>query len=149
MVNKPKQIGTAAETAVVRHAKKNGFPDADRLTLTGTKDRGDVALNRSVMIEVKSGRAAEDASDAQILAWMDETVKEQKEGQWPVAFLVTKRKGKGTGSVGQWWAHFWLSDLYHLRGAQLTDDIEDEGDAPVRMTFDSALAQIRATFGIL
>ena len=31
MVNKPKQKGTAAETAVGRYAREHGFPLADRL----------------------------------------------------------------------------------------------------------------------
>lgn len=41
MANKSKDIGTKAETAVVRAARTRGFPHADRITLSGPKDRTD------------------------------------------------------------------------------------------------------------
>ncbi|GAB2457670.1 hypothetical protein [Xylanimonas ulmi] len=144
MVNKPKSIGTAAETAVVRFARANGFPLAERRALAGAYDIGDVLLTAFTIVEVKAGKAAEHASDNQILAWLDETETERRNANAEAALLVTKRAGKGHANAGQWWTHWRLGHLAQVRGypVDLTDSIAD--DAVVRMTLASALAQLRA-----
>ena len=38
MTNRPKAIGTAAETAVVRYLAAHGFPAAERRALHGARD---------------------------------------------------------------------------------------------------------------
>ncbi|HEY9249376.1 MAG TPA: hypothetical protein VIO38_09605 [Rariglobus sp.] len=106
MVNKPKSIGTAVETAVVRVARQHGFPNADRLTLTGNKDRGDIGLCPGVVVETKGGRAAETASDNLIQAWLVETETERLNAGAAQAFLVTKRAGVGASNAHRW--HAWL-----------------------------------------
>jgi hypothetical protein len=146
-VNRPKAIGTAAETALVRHARGNGFPNADRLTLSGTSDRGDLrlttGLTAGVVVESKAGNAAMDASDAQIGAWLDETERERVNAGAAVALLVTKRRGYGAARCGHWWAHVRLSTL-----DELADDAIPVSSAiraiPVRMTLDDALRLLRA-----
>lgn len=40
MTNRPKAIGTAAETAVVRYLAAHGFPAAERRALHGATDHG-------------------------------------------------------------------------------------------------------------
>jgi hypothetical protein len=107
MVNRPKDIGTRGETAIVKYARANGFPDADRLTLTGNRDRGDVALDRFTMIEVKTGQHAQSASAGQIDKWVAETMREREHGGWRNAFLVTQRRGFGLLTPGSWWAWWW------------------------------------------
>lgn len=120
MVNKSKGIGTAAESAVVRYLLGNGFDTGDAMTraqriiLHGAQDHGDVAVCPGVMCEVKGGHAAENASDALIAAWLDETETERRNRGADVAFLVLKRKGKGAASAGQWWAHMDGSTFYAL-----------------------------------
>ena len=57
MVNKPKQIGTRAETAVARYLAANGFPHAERRTLRGREDAGDITGTPGVCWEVKGGEA--------------------------------------------------------------------------------------------
>ena len=141
MVNKPKQLGTAAETAVTRHARTAGFPLAERRALAGGADLGDILLCPGVIVEVKAGKAAEQASDARIGAWLDETERERRNANADVAVLVTKRAGVGHTNAGRWWAHWRLTDLARLRGYPTTLTVDD---APVRMTLDSALAQLRA-----
>ena len=42
MTNRPKAIGTAAETAVVRYLAAHGFPAAERRALHGATDLGDI-----------------------------------------------------------------------------------------------------------
>ena len=58
MANPSKNKGTAAETAVVRHAWAQGFTDAERIALSGANDQGDVVLMREpkIIIEVKAGK---------------------------------------------------------------------------------------------
>lgn len=110
-MNKPKRIGTEAETAVVRYAEQHGFPLAERRALAGAVDKGDVLLAPGVIVEVKAGKQAEDASDELVLTWWRETCQERWNAKADVAVLVTKRRGKGAASAGQWWAHV---DLQHL-----------------------------------
>jgi hypothetical protein len=106
VTNRSKSIGTAAESAVTKFAKANGFPFAERRTLHGSADCGDVKLDSRgrVVIEVKAGKAAETASDSQIAKWLEETERERVHAGADRAFLVVKRAGKGTQSVGSWWA---------------------------------------------
>ena len=144
MVNKPKQLGTAAETAVTRHARTAGFPLAERRALAGGADLGDILLAPGAIVEVKAGKAAEQASDQKIAAWLDETERERRNANADVAVLVTKRPGVGHANAGRWWAHWRLHDLAQLRGytPDMAATIADQ--ATVRMTLDSALTQLRA-----
>lgn len=117
-MNRSKQIGTSAESAVVKLARSSGFPYAERRALAGTDDQGDVKLDSRgrVILEVKAGKAAETASDSQVAAWLVETEREREAaGAW-YGFLVLKRAGKGPRNAGQWWAVGRLDDLallYH------------------------------------
>lgn len=112
---RPKDIGTAAETAVVRAARRNGFPNADRLTTTGTYDRGDVrlttGLTAGVVVEVKAGQQATKPSDKQIMDWLREVETEKINAGAAVAFLVTKRAGVGASNAHNWWA-WWHQDQF-------------------------------------
>lgn len=140
MTNRPKNIGTAAETAVVRAARAHGFGLADRLTLTGALDRGDIGLCPGVIVEVKGGQAAKTASDAQIEKWLAETERERINAGADVAILVTARAGIGAPNAHRWWAHWRLGSLAYagLIGAgQRTQGI------PVRMTLADALTLLR------
>jgi hypothetical protein len=105
MVNRPKQIGTAGETAVVRYVRTDGFPGAERLALHGTLDEGDATLCPGVGAEVKSGHAAETASDALVATWLDEAETERVNRGADIMLLVLKRKGKGAASAGRWFVH--------------------------------------------
>lgn len=140
MVNRPKQIGTAAETAVVRAARRLGFPGADRLTLTGSKDRGDIGLCPGVIIEVKGGAAAKDASDSLIDAWLEETNREAFNAGADVAFLVVQRRGVGAPNAHRWWAYWRLNWLENLRG---TDPVFTPDRTPIRMRLVDALRILR------
>lgn len=136
-MNRPKDIGTRAETLVARHARLNGFGGADRLTLTGRHDRGDIGFCPGVVGEVKAGRAAETASDALIGLWLAETELERVNAGADIALLITKRAGCGAGKVGQWWTHWWLGDTpqnTRLWPAYLI---------PIRTTLDAALLILR------
>lgn len=141
-MNKPKAIGTAGETAVVRYAQANGFGGAERLALHGTLDEGDATLCPGVGVEVKSGHAAETASDAKIAAWLAEAEAERRNRGADVMLLVLKRKGKGAANAGQWWA--FLPGAAFVRLAT-NGDIDIELPA-VRITLAEALTLLRRSF---
>lgn len=145
MTNRPKAIGTNAESAVVKSARLRGFPNADRLTLTGAGDRGDVrlttGLTAGVIVEVKGGQAAKTASDNLIDAWLAETERERVNAGAAVAFLVTQRPGIGPANAHRWWAHTTLYVLAELRGYP---PLSYAGRDTVRLTLDSMLVQLRA-----
>jgi hypothetical protein len=113
-VNKPRAIGTYAETAVVRAARPRGFPYADRIALHGTLDTGDVGLCPGVVVEVKGGEAARGCSDLDVQRWLDETQRERDNANAAVAFLVVQRRAVGARNAARWWAYWrlgWISDL--------------------------------------
>lgn len=141
MTNRPKNIGTATETAVVRTARTRGFPLADRLTLTGANDRGDIGLCPGVIIEVKGGEQARNASDLDIERWLAETLRERDNAGADIAFLVTQRRGVGAPNAHRWWAWWRIGWLEYARG----HDHPGTGpyDTPIRMRLDDALTLIR------
>jgi len=102
MVNRSKATGTAAESAVVKYLRENGFGNAERRALHGSTDLGDITGIPGVVIEVKAGKAAETASDGLVNAWLAETNIEQRNAKAAAGVLVLKRKGKAT--AGDWWA---------------------------------------------
>ena len=102
MTNPSKNKGTAAESAVVRYAREHGFPLADRLTLSGRYDRGDVLLTVGLVAEVKAGKAAQNASYNQVLAWLEETETERVNAHAETAVLIVQRTGYGIGRVESW-----------------------------------------------
>lgn len=104
MSNPSKNKGTAAETAVVRHAWAAGFTDAERIALAGAHDQGDVILMRDprIILEVKAGKAAQTASLGQISKWLDECRRERDHAKAVHGFLIVQRQGFGNSRVGSW-----------------------------------------------
>lgn len=107
-------IGTPVETAVVRYLQLNGWPYAERRALHGSKDLGDVTGTPGLCWEVKGGKAAENASDGLIDDWLVETEDERKNAGADYGILVTKRKGVGLASAGNFQAVMWLGDLHRM-----------------------------------
>lgn len=103
MTNKPKNIGTAGESAALKVFQKH-FPDAERRALKGGLDQGDLCGIPGLVVEVKAGHAAETASDHQIELWLDETYTEKVNAKAQCAVLVVKRKGIGPANAHRWWA---------------------------------------------
>jgi hypothetical protein len=134
-MNKPRAIGTWTETAVTRVLLRNGFPRAERSALHGAKDQGDIT-GTPVCWEVKGGKAAEQASDGQVLAWMAELDDECVNKGADVGVLVLKRKGVGAANADRWWAVMWLHDAAY--GPVTAPPI------PVRMTLADACRVLAA-----
>lgn len=116
MTNKPKAIGTAAETAVTRHLRDNGFPNAERLTLKGSSDEGDIGHCGRFIFEVKGGQMAKTAGDALISKWIEEAEVERINRRVDFGILVTARAAFGAKRVGKWWAWLTLRDLAEITG---------------------------------
>lgn len=114
MVNRSRSIGTAAETAVVRAARANGFPWADRVALHGALDVGDVTLTPGVMVEIKGGEHARRATDTDVEHWLNQTAIERENARAMVGFLVVQRAHVGLVNASRWWAYWrlgWIADL--------------------------------------
>jgi len=144
---RPKDIGTATESAVVKYLRANGWPKAIRLVLQGKNDIGDISLGEDyrVVIEVKGGHAAENASDGQVQKWLEETNRERLNGKAEMGMLVMKRKGVGASNAGNWWVvmEAWQYDL--LRGKPPHDVFDDiNPHLHVRFTLDHATQCLRA-----
>jgi hypothetical protein len=107
VANRPKAIGTKAETIVVKVAQRNGFPYARRNVLAGTADKGDVHLGdgTDTIIEVKGGKQCASLTAGKMAKWIAETRCEARNAGAKYAFLVTQVKGKGEANAELWWAH--------------------------------------------
>lgn len=101
---RPKDIGTAAESAVVKALRQHGFPHAERRALTGSLDQGDVTGCPGLVFEVKGGNAAKTASDGQVEKWLDETEVERVNAGADFGILVLARAGIGPANAARWWA---------------------------------------------
>jgi hypothetical protein len=95
-MSKSKQKGTAAETAVVKYLKANGFPKAERRALTGALDKGDISGIDDVVFEVKDHKKME------LSGWVKELEVEVDNANAVTGAVVHKRKG--TTDVGEWYA---------------------------------------------
>lgn len=104
MTARPKDIGTAAETAVVKALRQHGFPQAERRALAGAYDLGDITGTPGIVWEVKGGNAAKTASDGQVEAWLDETERERVNADAAFGVLVLQRAGIGAANAHRWWA---------------------------------------------
>ena len=87
-----KKKGTAAESAVVTYLRAAGFVQAERRTLNGTKDRGDIAGLPGVVIEVKNCARQELAS------WVAEAELERDNDGASLGVVWHKRRGRGSAS---------------------------------------------------
>lgn len=125
MVNRPKQIGTAAETATLRVALPY-FPDAERRVLHGNADQGDIRLNRHWVVEVKGGKQTVQVGDKKLAGWVDELYTEIGHAGAQHGFLVLQRAGVGAPNAHRWWAYIALGELVILTsGRQLPPEIYD------------------------
>ena len=125
MTNPSRATGTRAESLVTRWLRANGFPDARRQPLTGSADHGDILVctRPTVILEVKSGMAAETASRGRIGAWLAKTETERVNARADVAALVQHRRGR---SVTDWTV--WLPSADWVR--LLTGETLTTADAP-------------------
>lgn len=112
---RPKDIGTAGETAVLKKVI-NYFPRGKRIVLHGNKDHGDIGDCGRFIFEVKAGKQAHQIGDKQLASWMTETMVEAENAGVRYGILVTARAGVGAPNAHRWWAHVLTSDFAELTG---------------------------------
>lgn len=144
-----RDIGTDAERDVVRYLILNGWPSAETRRTHGDTDLGDITGTPYLVFEVKGGHQAEQASDKDVIDWLTETEEERIHAAADIGVLVWKRKGKGSASVGQWWAALpgWA---YVILATPIADPSTQANPArylanlpPVRMLFADVVLLLR------
>lgn len=109
MANRAKAKGTSFETAIVNWLGANGV-GAQRLPLTGNKDRGDIAVPEwGINIEAKNCKALS------LAQWVAEADVETMNADKPVV-VVAKRVGKS--DPGEAYVIMPLRRLHRLLSAQ-------------------------------
>jgi len=93
-VNRAKQKGTSWETAIVRYLVSRGWLHAERRTLSGAHDRGDIAGLPGVVIEAKNAQRID------LAGWLTEAQTEAKNAGAEVGVVWVKRRGKTSPAGG-------------------------------------------------
>lgn len=93
-MSKSKQRGTRWETAIVDYLRANHFPNAERRTLSGAADRGDINCAPGVVIEAKYAQRHE------LAAWVDEAELEKANDHADVAAVWAHRRGHSSPGRG-------------------------------------------------
>lgn len=93
-MSKNKARGTKHETNVVNYLRANGFPHAERRTLSGAKDRGDINAAADLVIECKS------QARHSLAEWVDEANAEGVNAGADIALVWAHRRGKGSAGDG-------------------------------------------------
>lgn len=87
--------GTAWETALVAFLREKGWTYADRVPMSGAKDRGDVTLGPgSPVIEAKNQNRMSWAE------WLDEATAESLNADAPFGVVWAKRRGRTSPGHG-------------------------------------------------
>lgn len=87
--------GTRFESAIVNFLREHGFPWADRVPLSGAKDRGDVTIGPGgPVIESKNQNRHSWAE------WLDEANEEAANANAPFGAVWAHRRGKGSPGAG-------------------------------------------------
>lgn len=89
-MSRAKQKGTAAESAVVRYLREQGWDAVERRTLCGVKDRGDVAGLPGIVLEIK------DHAAMSLAGWVDEAQVEKINDDARIGIVWHKRRGRGS-----------------------------------------------------
>ena len=114
-MSKSKAKGTRFESALVSWLQANGFPDARRETLHGTKDVGDVWgvkwMGLPVVVEAK------DCQQQRHIQWLEEAETERRNARAVMAIVVAHKKGCGLERFGDNDCLIDLKYLAHLMGA--------------------------------
>lgn len=147
-MSRSKDIGTRAETAVVRFLRTAGWPHAERRALAGAQDLGDVTGTPGIVWEVKARKNT--PSDTDVAGWMDETETERRNASAGIGVLIVRRRGVGEGHAGRWWAYLPAGTIAALAAYPHGDVLipQDAHPFPARMLLRDAVALLHtAGFG--
>lgn len=141
-MNRPKAIGTACESAVVKFLRANGFTQAERRALTGSHDQGDITGTPGIAWEVKGGNAAKTAGDGLVADWLAQTETERLNASADIGVLVMARAGYGPDRAGRWWA---VIPLFVI--ASPADGLADRWPAPAARLHLADVAELLRAAG--
>lgn len=120
MVNRSKQKGTAYETEIVQYLRGRGWVHAERRTLSGAHDRGDISGVVGVVIECKNAKTHD------LPGWLNELETETANADADVGLLFVRRRG--TTDRGRDYAVMTVDQasalLARLEGWTIQDDQE-------------------------
>jgi hypothetical protein len=94
MSNPSKQRGTRWESRIVDYLREHGWPHAERRTLNGNKDRGDISGLIGVVIEAK------DQARHSLAEWLDEAQQERANANADIGVVWAHRRGKASPAHG-------------------------------------------------
>jgi hypothetical protein len=89
-----KQRGTRWESAIVAYLIDRGWTQTERRTLSGARDRGDIAGIPGVVIEAK------DQKRMSLAEWLDEATVETANAHARIGVVWFKRRGKTSPGSG-------------------------------------------------
>lgn len=92
--NKSGEKGTRWASELVRYLKTVGVPYAERRSLSGARDRGDISGIPGVVIEAKS------VARHALAEWLEEARVERDNDKAAVGFVWFKRRGKASAADG-------------------------------------------------
>lgn len=110
MVNRPRAKGTEAENMVVEYLINNGWPHAERRSLKGIKDKGDITGCPGLVWEAKWAGAG-----LRMGTWMSQTAVERLNAGADHGILVIKPRGIGSKNTEYFYAAMHLLDHEALR----------------------------------
>lgn len=120
-MSRSKQKGTQWEREVVEYLRRSGFPHAERRSLNGAKDRGDVAGCPGLVVECKN------AKTVTLAAWLDEANVERANDHADLGVVWHHRRGRASAGEG-----FVTLDgrtfVWLLRSAGYGDPTEEGGE---------------------
>lgn len=93
-MSRQKQKGTRWETRIVDYLRERGWPHAERRTLNGAKDQGDISGVIGVVIEAK------DAQRHELASWLDEANTERDNASADFGVVWAHRRGKASPRDG-------------------------------------------------
>lgn len=102
MANQMKSLGTSHETAIKNWLRENGWPYADRRTLAGASDEGDLRLSERVPFTIEAKTAKSTTDKASLGAFMKELVAEVENSNSESGAVILKKRG--TTDVGEYYA---------------------------------------------
>ena len=146
MVNKSKNVGTAAESAIVKAFIRGGWPEAKRYAQRGSQDVGDIDIHAGITLEVKAGAAAktaaESSSDLQVKRWLEETNNERRRKGADFGILIMVRRGVPLKRAEDWWAVMQAGEYADLRGVP-DERFDINPHLPVRFSVQHAIEILR------
>lgn len=92
MANRSKSKGTSWESAIVTYLKEKGWLYADRLTLSGSADRGDVRLGDGIPVVVE----AKNTKSITLASFIKEVEIEVENAKAEIGVAWVKRVGKSS-----------------------------------------------------